>query len=285
ERINEALFAFLRERAGDDYQIVLLHEGDTFYGSTVGNAVQRHRNWLSIPYPLHVSQLWSAYQRQTSDITDQAAQLDANARRALSLFPEAPRSPIDIPQRFYPATEANVEDRVLSNLLLRSAALDSDFVGIVGSNVSDIIFLAHLVHEQVPNAVILTTGLDLLLTHPAYTRDLQGLWMVSSYYLDPTIDREEFHLASGSDIGLFNALLEAVCSMDSQRSTGTACRNRKPRWTVAAGADENDQVWLTAVGRGAIWPIEVSGSQRFEYHSHLGSPPREFALLIAALGL
>src|SRR5262249_52798207 len=79
--------------------------------------------------------------------------------------------------------------------------------------------------------------------------------------------------------------LEAVCSMDSQRSTRTACRHRKPRWTVAAGADENDQVWLTAVGRGAIWPIEVSGSQRFEYHSHLGSPPREFALLIAALGL
>src|SRR5262249_13269583 len=112
-----ALKAFLDDRARNE-RVVLLHEGDTSYGGGAAARAKEDRLFTDLPYPLHVSQLWSAYLREGRLRNDPSSQLDNDAKRSLSLFPEGPESPIDVPEALYPATSANSSDRMLATLLL-----------------------------------------------------------------------------------------------------------------------------------------------------------------------
>ena len=104
ERTISELFEFLDARVPRGANVALLHEADTAYGEGVADV--RGRGELTLlPFPLHVSQLWTAYLQQNRSGVD-PAQLDPAAKRALSLIPEGPPNPIDVPPSFFPRTGA-----------------------------------------------------------------------------------------------------------------------------------------------------------------------------------
>ncbi len=161
-------------------------------------------------------------------------------------------------------------------------------MGIIGSNVTDTMFLTHLVRQQIPDAVVFAYGGDIVLTHPRYTRDLYGTLGLSSYFSLTrygTDTQTWLQFPSAWDAGLYAAMLDVLCTIRGQGKElddGGVCRDtsrQKARWSATTGRDESAIVWLTAVGRGAMWPVDVwprGASGDVPTYGNLGA----FALLL-----
>jgi hypothetical protein len=301
KRVNDGLFRFLDSRVGGGSTVAVLHEADTAYGEGLGG-LSGGADLVLVPFPLHISQVQNAHLREGWGPADPAARLDPAARRALALVPEPPGGPIDVPPTLFPRTAAAIAERVLSNLLILLQTKAPDFVGIVGTSPSDTIFLARLVREHIPNTVLFTIGSGVLLTHPQHTRDLFGMWTVSSYSplqiqslsRPPGGRRTQWNqLPSSSDAGLLHATLDVICSMSP--IPPAICRwsgRHGPHWTSRTGSREYEPLYLSAVGRRALALIdqqrngETASDEPLPAGTfRLGPPPAGFATLLAIWSL
>ena len=135
----------LHVRPGD---IVLFREGNTSYGASVRSpaaaaapqAGHHEEGVLTITYPLQIGRTRTAYEQQ------ELLRLPTGAAGALRLFPgldirleQNPRA-TDLPPAMSPTTAANVE-RVLIALLDAVNREDRRYIGLMGTNVEDRLFL------------------------------------------------------------------------------------------------------------------------------------------------
>lgn len=271
---------------------VLFTEAGTLYGA-VGGPTPGKRNapgeevaplaGAAVSYPLHLAHIRSAFSREGLLSDDLQRAFNSSSRGALSLSLEVKGEPTDVPPVFFPADAAVVGDREVSALLAHLNRERVRFVGILGSDAYDKLFLARRIREYMPNVQLYTILSDLIYVHPDWSRDLVGMWVATPYPLvaetqhgplrqvplsldGPAADSDgasrtpprmnrRLQFANASMQGVYNAMLAilieaTVPSADEDRTFDLALQ-----MTDLDASNGSPALWITAVGRGEFWPL------------------------------
>jgi hypothetical protein len=257
------------ESLGVDFNFVaLLTESNTAYGrkpdtepaeATPPGNLRVPRT--SIVFPMHISQLRAAYERENLLQPFGEGRGAAGGPRTLDLLlEEAGRRRDAIPSV---SELTSVSDELsLSAIFATLSRLGIRYVGIVASDVRDKLFLGRQIALNCPGVTLFTVDSDLLLSHPKYIPFLRGMLVVSTYPLynlnqswtpDAT-PLESFQFPSGAAEGVFNAALVLTGRDDALVEYGPpfpqlvspraedVVRNRPP-------------LWLSEVGNASVWPL------------------------------
>jgi hypothetical protein len=143
-----------------------------------------------VPFPLHISQLRASY---TKDQVAKLESLGLPRSRTNLPFPQdqensGGREP-GVLEAQAPLMTAAMNDLIISNITSTLAEKRAKYVGLVATDVRDIIFLANLVRTRSPDVQLFTTGSELLFAHPDYNFALRGMIVGSVYPLHPLTQR------------------------------------------------------------------------------------------------
>lgn len=252
--VKEALKSFLCTRGLR--RNLLLHEGDTQYGAVPTSSDESGEScWTwTASYPVHVSHVGDAY----ADLGLHAAREAYTRMSATKPFLPLSRGfvpqPTDVPQAFFPRNTASEVDISMGAMLESFHRLGPDSVTILGSSVHDRLFLASQVRHHLPQAQILLLDEHMLYVHPSHVTDLLGAWVVGTYPRLAFVRTQAGSVLSFRSTemqGIYNALLAMLSEMHPSRSSDIL--------THLAGYDGPEghpDLWLSAVGRSELWPIQ-----------------------------
>jgi hypothetical protein len=230
-----------------DYErphIALLLE-DTSYGR--GGRGQE-KGLLKMSFPLHISELRAANSNQSTST------LGPNlGRQDLALPDEAGQQRRDVIESFSP--RAAVYDQLVLNNLLTTIKRDHiRYVGIVATDVEDLIFLVQQIRIFCPDTVVFTTSADIGFLHTDVNNDLLGLLIFTTYPLLNRLQDWTFPFKGeiapqtfSSDLahGVYNATLAQLDLSGKMLDYGEPFV-RQPSTPV---------IQIGVVGRDDIWPL------------------------------
>ncbi len=265
---KKRLYGYLEELGVDFRRVALLTESNTAYGKEAEPALPRlpppdaaPEPGISITFPMHISQLRAAYERDKLLQPFGDASGAAQGARTLDLtLEEAGRRRDAIPSV---SALSNASDELsLAAILSTLSRLRIQYVGIMATDVRDKLFLGRQIALNCPGVTLFTLEGDILLAHPKYVPFLRGTLVASTYPLynrnqvwtpDAT-PRDLFQFPGSGTEGVFNAALVLLGRDDAlveygppfpqlvSRSAEARIRNRPP-------------VWLSVVGNSAVWPL------------------------------
>ncbi len=263
---------------GSEPPVVLLHE-NTVYGAHFRHDFAPHHNFISLTFPLHISDLRTA---AGNDMAAAPSLMAALGEHDLPLPDEAGQQGEDVVPSF--SNRSKVYDElVLENLLRTIHAARARYVGIVATDAEDLIFLAQQVRANCPDIVLFTTSSDLLYTHSEFASDLDGLLVFSTYPLFnpsqiwgepdkimtdrnqllgyqhrslrqfPREDAEGFYNAALVQLGRPDLMRDFVPPFLSSVDSGAVSSrvNSQPLYEAST-----PQLWLSVVGRESLWPVK-----------------------------
>jgi hypothetical protein len=286
EILLEELYRFLANPADQkgasaavlpEGKIALLMEGGSGYGAAVGNTYgtsgqsSQSRGIISIPFPSQIAQV-----RASASAGDDAGNTAAKSRITIPLDPPSGKQTDRLPT-LSPKMTIATDRLILSTILTTIATEDIRYVGIVATDILDVIYLTRLIRENCPDVQVILVGNDLRYTDPQFTLDFRGTIIASSYPLDAraqiwaypfegAIERRMF--ASEYDVGRYNAGLVLLNAMSDPNHAGRLVVDPgraedflvygKP--FVASSFDSinrRPQIWINQVGQFNIWPLKV----------------------------
>jgi hypothetical protein len=257
-------------------KIGLLVEGGSGYGSAVGNAYGtsgtsiQSRRIVSIPFPSQISQM-----RSTTAAGPEPNKKGRN-RVTIPFDPPSGKQSDGLPA-LSPRMTVATDNLIVSNILATISREEIRYVGIVATDILDVIYLVRLIRENCPDVQVILVGNDLRYTDPQFTLDFRGTVIASSYPLDAraqvwsypfqgAIERRLF--ASEFDIGRYNAALVLI--------NGRRDPDHSDRLVIDAGSAEDflvygkpfvgsffdsvnrrPQIWINQVGQLNVWPLKV----------------------------
>lgn len=214
-----------------------------------------------VSFPLHVSQLRGAYEKDGSLRTPAPAR--GAPRQSLELALDAPEGATrDIVPAQDPQMTANIADLVLSSSLETIRREEIRFVGIAASDPRDILFLARKIRENAANVTLFTFGADLLYTHPDYQRYLRGMLVITPYPLFPAnqawTGSDDVRLAfpGATEEGIYNAVAYQLRGPDPAKARALL-EYRPPFAPEDSDPSDRPPIWITAVGRHGFWPVDI----------------------------
>jgi hypothetical protein len=207
--------------------------------------------WL--PFPLHISDLRTAYGDSNAPSSSNAAGVPSLSRRDVPLGEELVGSATDIVPSFSHDSAAHGE-LVLANILATLHREHIRYVGIIATDIRDAVFLVREIREKCSDTIPFVTSSELLYLHSEFNRDLTGMLVFSTYPLfsmnqvwtapfGGNADRIQF--SSGEAEGIYNATLVALG------------RREKMLDYAAPFSVESDRapLWMSLVGRDNLWPV------------------------------
>ena len=258
-------------------KIALLVETGSGYGSAVGNTYgtsgtsDQSKQIVSIPFPSQIAQVRAS----TANGLDTSGG-SAKNRVTIPFDPPSGRQSDRLPA-LSPRMTIATDNLIISNILATIANEDIRYVGIVATDILDVIYLTRLVRENCPDVQIILVGNDLRYTDPQFTLDFRGTIIASSYPLDAraqvwsypfegAIERRLF--ASEFDVGRYNAglvLLNGVADPDRANhlvvDTGKAedflVYGKPFVATFFDSLNRRPQIWINQVGLFNVWPLKV----------------------------
>lgn len=274
--------AFLDRRDPDARRgkIALLSESNTIYGSTLTsslNLATKDLGWiLSIPFPLHISQLRTATERVRSGRTSTQPELPGLRQPLLPLQLEDAMETSEVVPLFSQLEKASLE-LSLSTLLAEINREHIRYVGIVATDVLDAVFLVRELRRHCPNAEIFVFFSDLIYLRPELHTDMRGVLVISPYSLfspnqfwtapfQGALARQQF--PTWVTQGAYNATLALVGRTQSMLEYGAPFDfpsikgEKKPR---------RPSLWLSIVGGNTLWPLREIGPEHDFPES--GAPP------------
>jgi hypothetical protein len=208
---------------------------------------------LSLPFPLHVSDVRTAYSKEKGTKNDPTAQLPSFGTR-LQIPLEESGSPIDTEPSLTPTLTTVETEQILGKILTSISQQRIAYVIISATDLKDKLFLAALIREYCPDVQLLLSGSDILLTHPNYCSDLRGTIVASAYPLYLPNQRWTYPFEGNSRLLLFPgqqeqgyynatiALLADECpGLDKMLDYGIpfvnedSCERRPPVWISILG--------------------------------------------------
>ena len=203
--VMEALYEYLNlgERHGEELcfkdNFAILCESNTAFGERVkdspktdgedskaGRQAKRNTGRVQgptwFPFPLHISEVRSAYNKLTGPTRDNAIRLPTFGSK-LPLPARSDNHPKDVEHSFAPAMTAVENERLLTQTLETISRERYRYVFIVATDIKDELFLAGLVREQCPESRLVFYDADLLFTHPDFSSVLRGSIVGSEYPL------------------------------------------------------------------------------------------------------
>jgi hypothetical protein len=233
---------------------------------------------LFVPYPSHISDVRTAFGKIPADTSMLARPL---GRRDLGMADESGEQEPDVVPAFS-GRSAMYDELSLSTLFATINRERIRRVGIVASDVEDLVFLVRQLRQWCPNAIVFTTGADLRFLHSDVNPELEGMLVFSTYPLF-TLNQQwtsrpgsrplTLEFSSDEAEGVYNATLKLLATLDQS----TASPYKKMRFeTVEYGApfvnygapDVNSDptpgaplvnrspvLWVSVVGDDSLWPI------------------------------
>ena len=264
--LQHHMFEFLHRQLGaQPHDIALFVEGGTVYGSDfkirpIDSSLEL-RPRFSVSFPLHISQLRAAYDRdETLRNTGMASKAP---RHALELTLEATdHDTRDVISAQDSQTALNIADLVITSGIETIQREKIRFVGILASDPRDVLFLARKIREAGATVTLFTFGTDILFTHPDYERYLRGLLVVSSYPLFAVnqawtgTDQTRLAFPGTSEEGIYNAARTLVGEKMPLLDYGTPTMDRE-----LSALGRRPPTWIMTVGHGAFWPVSVIESR------------------------
>ena len=261
-------------------RIAILTEGNTAYGQNFTHqsappkgASGRSRlgcengqyspEILSLPFPMHISRVRAAVNKAAP----QQGQAETGAGKdkpASATSAEEATEPREVLPSFSDLSIHSAE-LTLANLLSTIAREQYRYVGIVATDVRDVIFLAREVREHCPATVLFTLNSDLLYANPNINPTTRGMIVITPYPLfnleqlwtyDYGRGNSRLQFSSQASEGVYNATL-ALLHQD-----GKMVDYGKPL-AVATDASSTDRhkpsLWVTAIGNQRTLPVRLLG--------------------------
>lgn len=209
---------------------------------------------LQVQYPAHVARVRTEHQRQQKMLGAKRDGEQGAPARALELSMERREDPAELLPLLSPKS-AYSDDLALSHAIQEMCRQEMRWIGIMGTDTIDRLFLAHEVRTLCPNVRLFFLESDIFYAHPDYAGVLDGSLVLSSYPLLPqnrawtapfdafTVDQP----GSSGALGVHNAVAELL-------GHPAARREDTPPFVKASPGDARP-VWVTAVGNGSFWPM------------------------------
>jgi hypothetical protein len=247
-------FRFLREEMGWELdRMAILTEADTAYGQATAYGDETDPTLGSpilIRFPSGISDIRSAWEQNTrvapgkeSKVKVGSSQIVAG-RPALDLSLDDRDLAVDHAPNFSSLTTP-AKDLELSNVLQTISREGIRYVGVLATDLKDKMFLIGKIRQNAPDTVVFTFDNNLLLAHPQYGMDMDGVVVISSAPLfaegapwlprSVTLGKQPWRqqLISEFQQGLFEAV----------------------RYLLGVLPPSRPQVWISVVGNGSLWPL------------------------------
>lgn len=239
-------------------RIVMLTEGSTAYGQVSTRGYKPSRV-LNLPFPLHISQLRTASEKQRQSLQNSASGVINNPAPSVPLNTGEASQPKETPPSFS-SLEAPSSDLVLSRLLSTISHEGYHAVGILNTDVRDTIFLARQIHQHCPGTFVFTVNSDLLYSHPDVGVAARGMLVFTPYPLfnpnqvwtPPFLGGNSRLQFSSQDAEcVYNATLALLCRKDLILDYG------EPFQPQGSEGTAKPALWVTVVGRNGPLPVTV----------------------------
>jgi hypothetical protein len=266
---------------GNAAQVAILSEADTTYGGAAGiaEATKTDENtrgpahdecfYTHFRYPREISSLRNAAaSSEPPAVTKQSNSSDDPAYLPFTLADQQPNSG-DEPPDFSWTQGPLSKEAVLMKFAAELRRGHYKYVGLIGTNVVDVLFLAKFLRSACPDVRLFIFDADLLFERDTDNAPYIGMLSISTY---PLIGRDlswirtqqappRLPFADQFEQGLYNA---AVLAMKK----ALAAQQNPPLMEV--GADKFDPatgilpVWVTIAGTGGYWPVQMIAAQRVD---------------------
>jgi hypothetical protein len=260
-------------------KIAVLTEGNTAYGQnftkqTTAEKVTGGRNGggcgsgvaapeiLSLPFPMHISRLRATTNKQTSQQAQTETATDTSNPASAPTKLDRPSEPREVLPSYSDLSIQSAE-LTLANLLSAISREQFSYVGIVATDVRDVIFLAREVRQHCPATVLFTLNSDLLYAQPEVNTVTRGMLVITPY---PLFNLEQLwtyaygggksrlQFANQAAEGVYNATLALLGEDGKMVDYGT------PLAVAAesqAGALHKPSLWVTAIGNEKTLPVRL----------------------------
>jgi hypothetical protein len=262
---RDALIRYLSENdpriaeAGRTH-IAWLTEAETRYGQTIRGGLSEGPKFLSLTFPLHISQLRVEAAKTRPSRNGGATIPEAKDRNVPLPMNEAgsPGSK-DIVPLFSPVETVTME-LVLDEILNAINRERIRYVGVSATDVQDRIFLVSEIRKHCPNALIFTLSNDLLYLHSDANLDFQGTLVISPYPLFElnqlwtypfTGGQTRLQFSTQAAQGCYNATLSLLDETERMLEYGA------PFEVYEGGERRRPALWISIVGRNGIWPVRA----------------------------
>jgi len=275
-------------------KIAILTEGNTAYGQnfTHQSAPQKGADGrtrlgcengqsppeiLSLPFPMHISRVRAA----VSKATPQQGQAGSGAVSANPASTPPEQESATEPREVLPSfsdLSVHSAELTLANLLSTISREQYRYVGIVATDVRDVIFLAREVRQHCPATVLFTLNSDLLYANPNVNTATRGMIVITPYPLfnleqlwtyDYGGGNSRLQFSSQAAEGVYNATL-ALLHQD-----GKMVDYGKPL-AVSTNAPSPDRhkpsLWVTAIGNEKTLPVRLLGWKDDSKYTYLPAP-------------
>ncbi|MEA2648139.1 MAG: hypothetical protein QOG61_574 [Candidatus Binataceae bacterium] len=260
DRYTESeILRFLGEDLGER-RVAILAE-DTSFGRSLrkplaagkSSSASRSADAMWLPFPLHISDLRTAYGDSSPASKSTTAGMPTLSRRDVPLGEEAAGSATDIVPSFSQGSAA-YEQLVLANVLATLHREHIRYVGIIATDIRDVVFLVHVIRENCPDTIPFVTSADLLYLHSEFNHDLMGMLVFSTYPLFSMNqvwtapfagNRDRIQFSSGEAEGIYNAALVALDRREMMLDYATP-------FSVES---DSAPLWMSLVGSDSLWPV------------------------------
>jgi hypothetical protein len=221
------------------------------------DALLRHA--LQLPFPLHISRLRA--RAQADRVRANAAAGGPSRFRTLQL--DEPQTGQDRAMDQIPAlspdSTASTADLILATMLDAMKREGVSVVGLLATDTRDKVFLANQIAQVIPSVTLFTLESDLAYIHP--DSGLHGMLVGSTY---PLFNQTQLWVRQAGEIdtrtqfpttnteGVYNATIALL------RESGGAGEPLDYRVPFQSCTECRPGVWLSVVGRDAVWPLAIA---------------------------
>jgi hypothetical protein len=249
--VLESYRSYLSDRRIAPRQVALLVEANTAYGQAKG---LNETGFRTIPFPLHVERLRvEAHDRQ--DRPDTKGPLDAHPLTSIPV--EENRRAVDVIPPLSRLQAPTLEPLMQSifRLIVREKIR---YVGVLASDVRDLLFLAREFRSHCPNTALFTLNSDLLYLHPELNIELEGMQVLTTYPLfgpnriwsPPYDSASRVQFSMDISVGVYNAALALLGKQELMVEYA-------PPLSIPQGGSLRPSLWVVAAGRDGFWPVRT----------------------------
>ncbi len=174
EKVNEEKINQEQARANKD-------------NTKINSRLKKTENQITtFPFPLHIAQIQVDRMAVDSEQLESKTQRNDSVRKYLKLEFDSTSQKSDIPLPYAPKMSSRSGELVVGEIMKKIRKTGAKVVGIVATDIRDQLFLVNEIKRIMPNIIVFTYEVDVLLAHPFYKKATKGMLVASSNRLENT---------------------------------------------------------------------------------------------------